>query len=141
MGKTLLESHRHHRGVQLTDEIPSRKHAAEFDQLLQVRVRNPQGAEHEKVLRVPSFKPAQSITRRFTPPSLELAFAEALAAQHLHVDAEALVAAFTPLLQFVEHVQPCICRMLSDVGPEELQLEELLEIPRTFASSRRGCAS
>ena len=62
MGKTLLESHRHHRGVQLTDEIPSRKHAAEFDQLLQVRVRNPQGAEHEKVLRVPSFKPAQSIT-------------------------------------------------------------------------------
>jgi len=29
---------------------------AEFDQLLRVRVRNPQGVEHEKVLLVPSFK-------------------------------------------------------------------------------------
>jgi len=78
---------------------------AEFDRLLRVRVRDHKGKEHEKVLRVPCVKPAAPAAptaedlRCLAP--LELALSEALTAQRVCWDAEALLAAFAPLSKFV----------------------------------------
>eukprot|EP00277_Geminigera_cryophila_P028974 CAMPEP_0179487466 /NCGR_PEP_ID=MMETSP0799-20121207/63435_1 /TAXON_ID=46947 /ORGANISM="Geminigera cryophila, Strain CCMP2564" /LENGTH=341 /DNA_ID=CAMNT_0021302583 /DNA_START=158 /DNA_END=1180 /DNA_ORIENTATION=- len=84
--------------------------AAEFDRLLRLRVRDPEGGEEtEKVLRVPCFKPAAPATpttedlRCLAP--LERALRVALAAQQLCLDAETLVAAFAPLLKEVRNMQ------------------------------------
>jgi len=80
----------------------------EFDRLLRVRVCNDDDEEHEKVVRVPSFKPAQPAQsrvptaedlRRLAP--LELALSEAQAAQHLCFDPEQLFSAFAPLLKSI----------------------------------------
>ena len=92
--------------------------ASGFDRLLNVRMLSVKGVwgetsyeeiEHKKVLRIPACKPAKSSAptsedlSRLAP--LELALANALKAQRVCFDAEALDDAFSPLLKAVGDMQ------------------------------------
>jgi len=85
---------------------------AVFDRLLRLRVHDKNSQQHEKVLHVPCFKPAQPARPRaptfedlFHLAPLELVLTEALAAQRICLDAEALLAAIVPLLQQIGEMQ------------------------------------
>jgi len=122
--------------------------AAEFDRLLRLRVRDPEGGEEtEKVLRVSCFKPAAPATpttedlRCLAP--LERALRVALAAQQLCLDAETLVAAFAPLLKEVRNMQGIRAHyvdlsqnVLNDLfGTKDISID-LLELPADLRELR-----
>jgi len=86
--------------------------SAVFDRLLRLRVHDKNAQEHEFVLQVPCFKPAQPARpraptfedlRHLAP--LELLLTEELVAQRICLDADALLAAIVPLLQQIVEMQ------------------------------------